>query len=144
MGYLVHPKAFLIAETKVDNDALAASLERLAQMGEDMNWSVDNAEELRARFLRRLDTPFGERVKKKPFKASQKLQNFECLKFSGLISEINKQLDKGETLKLSEQDAWEAYFGEYRQALIDAKRHQTIVREESELLVRQLYGFEDD
>lgn len=39
MGYLAHPKAFLIAETKVDNYALAASLEHLGVLG----WETDAA-----------------------------------------------------------------------------------------------------
>ena len=67
-------------------------------------------QEKRTRFLHRLSENF------EGIKITTALQTFDQLDFKGFVAELKKQKIK---LTLAQQDEWEDYFNQYRQACLE-------------------------
>ena len=88
-------------------------------------------QEKRSRFLRRLSDNL-EDVKK-----TSALQSFDQMDFAGFIAELKKQKIK---LSLVQQDEWEEYFNQYRQACQELSNQISQTDNEIDQRVFDLYG----
>ena len=88
-------------------------------------------QEKRSRFLRRLSENF-EGVKK-----TTALQSFDQLDFKSFVAELKKQKIK---LSLSQQDEWEDYFNQYREACNQLSAQIAQTDNEIDQRVFDLYG----
>jgi len=88
-------------------------------------------QEKRARFLRRLSENF------EGIKITTALQTFDQLDFKGFVSELKKQKIK---LTLAQQDEWEDYFNQYRQACQELSEQIKTTDNEIDNKVFDLYG----
>ena len=88
-------------------------------------------QEKRSRFLRRLSENF------EGIKITIALQTFDQLDFKGFVSELKKQKIK---LSLVQQDEWEDYFNQYRQACEELSEQINTTDNEIDQRVFDLYG----
>ena len=88
-------------------------------------------QEKRTRFLRRLNENF------EGIKITTALQTFDQLDFKGFVAELKKQKIK---LSLIEQDEWEDYFNQYRQACQELSEQIKATDAEIDNKVFDLYG----
>ena len=88
-------------------------------------------QEKRNRFLRRLSENF------EGIKITTALQTFDQLDFKGFVSELKKQKIK---LSLVQQDEWEDYFSQYRQACQELSEQIKATDNEIDQRVFDLYG----
>ena len=88
-------------------------------------------QEKRTRFLRRLNENF------EGIKITTVLQTFDQLDFKGFVSELKKQKIK---LTLVQQDEWEDYFNQYRQACQELSEQIKATDNEIDNKVFDLYG----
>ena len=92
-------------------------------------------QENRSRFLRRLSENF------EGIKISTALQTFDQLDFKGFTAELKKQKIK---LTLVQQDEWEDYFNQYRQACQELSEQIKATDNEIDQRVFDLYGLTDE
>ena len=92
-------------------------------------------QEKRSRFLRRLSENF------EGIKITTALQTFDQLDFKGLMAELKKQKIK---LSLVQQDEWEEYFNQYREACQQLTNQIAETDQEIDLKVYRLYGLTYD
>jgi hypothetical protein len=92
-------------------------------------------QEKRTRFLRRLTENF------EGIKITTALQTFDQLDFKGFVSELKKQKIK---LSLVQQDEWEEYFNQYREACQQLTNQIAETDQEIDLKVYHLYGLTYD
>ena len=83
------------------------------------------------RFLRRLSENF------EGIKITAALQTFDQLDFKGFVAELKKQKIK---LTLVQQDEWEDYFNQYRQACQELSEQIKATDNEIDNKVFDLYG----
>ena len=88
-------------------------------------------QEKRSRFLRRLD----ENIE--GVKITTALQTFDELDFAGFVAELKKQKIK---LSLVQQDEWEPYFNDYKEACNTLKEQIQKTDQEIDTRVFDLYG----
>ena len=88
-------------------------------------------QEKRTRFLRRLSENFED------IKITTALQTFDQLEFKGFVAELRKQKIK---LTLVQQDEWEDYFNQYRQACQELSEQIKTTDNEIDQRVFDLYG----
>ena len=88
-------------------------------------------QEKRTRFLRRLNENF------EGIKITTVLQTFDQLDFKGFVAELKKQKIK---LTLVQQDEWEEYFNQYRQACQELSEQIQTTDNEIDNKVFDLYG----
>ena len=92
-------------------------------------------QEKRSRFLRRLS----ENIEN--IKITTALQTFDKLDFAGFKAELKKQKI---TLTLAQQDEWEDYFNQYREACQELKTQITQTDHEIDSRVFDLYGLTEE
>lgn len=92
---------------------------------------VGQLQEKRTRFLHRLSENF------EGIKITTALQTFDQLDFKGFVSELKKQKIK---LSLVQQDEWEDYFNQYRQACQELSEQIQTTDNEIDNKVFDLYG----
>ena len=98
----------------------------------DTMLSLNNQlQEKRSRFLRRLSENF------EGLNISAALQSFDQLDFKGFTAELKKQKIK---LSLVQQDEWEEYFNQYRQACQELSEQIKATDNEIDQRVFDLYG----
>ena len=88
-------------------------------------------QEKRTRFLRRMSENF------EGIKITTVLQTFDQLDFKGFVAELKKQKIK---LSLVQQDEWEDYFNQYRQACQELSEQINATDNEIDQRVFDLYG----
>ena len=88
-------------------------------------------QEKRSRFLRRLSENF------EGVKITTALQSFDQLDFKAFLAELKKQKIK---LSLSQQDEWEDYFNQYREACNQLSAQIAQTDNEIDQRVFDLYG----
>ena len=88
-------------------------------------------QEKRSRFLRRLSENY------EGIKITTALQTFDLLDFKGFVAELKKQKIK---LSLVQQDEWEDYFNQYRQACQELSEQIQTTDNEIDNKVFDLYG----
>jgi hypothetical protein len=91
--------------------------------------------EKRRRFIRRL----GENYE--GIKITSALQTFDQLDFKGFVAELKKQKIK---LSLVQQDEWEEYFSQYREACQELSEQIKATDNEIDQRVFDLYGLTDE
>lgn len=96
---------------------------------------VSQLQEKRTRFLRRLSENFED------IKITTALQTFDQLDFKGFVAELKKQKIK---LSLVQQDEWEEYFNQYREACQQLTNQIAETDQEIDLKVYHLYGLTYD
>ena len=132
-GYFVFSNLFLnpfpIPDlTQDENKEITTSLSAIAEAMLSLNSQL---QEKRSRFLRRLGENF-DGIKK-----TTALQTFDQLDFKGFVSELKKQKIK---LSLVQQDEWEDYFNQYRQACHELLEQIKATDNEIDQRVFDLYG----
>ena len=88
-------------------------------------------QEKRSRFLRRVSENF------EGIKITTALQTFDQLEFKGFVTELKKQKIK---LSLVQQDEWEEYFNQYREACQELSEQIKATDNEIDERVFDLYG----
>jgi hypothetical protein len=88
-------------------------------------------QEKRSRFLRRVSENF------EGIKITTALQTFDQLEFKGFVTELKKQKIK---LSLVQQDEWEEYFNQYREACQTLSQQIAATDDEIDNRVFDLYG----
>lgn len=132
-GYIeVKPQYFEKIPVPPLEGCLSKRLEELANIMLSLNAQL---QEKRSRFLRRL----AENIS--GVKKTSVIQTFDQLDFSGFLSELKKQKVK---LSLTEQDEWEDYFNQYRDACLSLSRQIEETDTEINLRVYQLYDLTYD
>ena len=107
----------------------------LAEKTDQQMQQVTQLQEKRTRFLRRLSENF------EGIKITTTLQTFDQLDFRGFVSELKKQKIK---LSLVQQDEWEEYFNQYREACQQLTARIAETDQEIDLRVYHLYGLTYD
>jgi len=105
--------------------------ERLFLLSNMMLSLNSHLQEKRNRFLRRLSENF------EGIKITTVLQTFDQLDFKGFVAELKKQKIK---LSLVQQDEWEDYFNQYRQACQELSEQIQTTDNEIDQCVFDLYG----
>jgi len=113
---------------KVVDEAIQQPFVTLADTMLSLNSQL---QEKRSRFLRRLNENF------EGIKITTSLQTFDQLDFKGFVSELKKQKIK---LSLVQQDEWEDYFNQYRQACQELSEQINATDNEIDQRVFDLYG----
>ena len=103
----------------------------LAKLADLQIQQVGQLQEKRTRFLRRLSENF------EGIKITTALQTFDQLDFKGFVAELKKQKIK---LTLAQQDEWEDYFNQYRQACQELSEQIQTTDNEIDNKVFDLYG----
>ena len=103
----------------------------LAKLTDLQMQQVGQLQEKRSRFLRRLGENF------EGIKITTALQTFDQLDFKGFVAELKKQKIK---LSLVQQDEWEDYFNQYRQACQQLSEQIKSTDNEIDNKVFDLYG----
>lgn len=103
----------------------------LAKLADLQIQQVGQLQEKRTRFLHRLSENF------EGIKITTALQTFDQLDFKGFVSELKKQKIK---LSLVQQDEWEEYFNQYREACQQLTNQIAETDQEIDLKVYHLYG----
>ena len=114
---------------------LDADQQQLAKLADLQMRQVCNLQEKRDRFLRRLSENF------EGIKITTALQTFDHLDFKGFVAELKKQKIK---LTLVQQDEWEDYFNQYRQACQELTEQIKATDNEIDQRVFDLYGLSDE
>jgi hypothetical protein len=132
-GYFVFSNLFLnpfpLPDLAQDeNKEIAKSLSALAETMLSLNSQL---QEKRSRFLRRLGENF------ESIKITNALQMFDQLDFKGFTAELKKQKIK---LTLVQQDEWEDYFNQYREACQELTAQISQTDKEIDQRVFDLYG----
>ena len=109
--------------------------EALSNLADTMLSINSQLQEKRTRFLRRLSENF------EGIKITTALQTFDQLDFKGFVSELKKQKIK---LSLVQQDEWEDYFNQYRQACQELSEQIKNTGNEIDQRVFYLYGLTYD
>ena len=109
--------------------------EALSNLADTMLSINSQLQEKRTRFLRRLDDNFDG------IKITTALQTFDQLDFKGFVAELKKQKIK---LTLVQQDEWEDYFNQYRQACQELSEQIKTTGNEIDQRVFYLYGLTYD
>ena len=107
----------------------------LAKLADLQIQQVGQLQEKRTRFLHRLSENF------EGIKITTALQTFDQLEFKGLMAELKKQKIK---LSLVQQDEWEEYFNQYREACQQLTNQIAETDQEIDLKVYHLYGLTYD
>ena len=118
--------------TSSENQDVAESLSVFANQMLSLNSQL---QEKRTRFLHRLSENF------EGIKITTALQTFDQLDFRGFVSELKKQKIK---LTLVQQDEWEEYFNQYREACQQLTARIAETDQEIDLKVYHLYGLTYD
>jgi type I restriction-modification system DNA methylase subunit len=124
-----------LALPNVDTDERKFLSEQLSALADKMLSVNQQLQEKRNRFLRRLSENF------EGIKITTALQTFDQLDFKGFTSELKKQKIK---LSLVQQDEWEDYFNQYRQACQELSEQIKATDEEIDRLVFDLYGLTEE
>ena len=103
----------------------------LAELTDLQMKQVEQLQEKRSRFLRRLSENF------EGIKITTSLQTFDQLDFKVFVAELKKQKIK---LSLSQQDEWEDYFNQYREACNQLSSQIAETDNEIDQRVYDLYG----
>lgn len=103
----------------------------LAKLTDLQMQQVCQLQEKRTRYLRRLSENF------EGIKITTALQTFDQLDFKGFVAELKKQKIK---LSLVQQDEWEDYFNQYRQACQELSEQIKATDAEIDNKVFDLYG----
>ena len=114
--------------TSPENQDIADTLSVFANQMFSLNSQI---QEKRTRFLHRLSENF------EGIKITTALQTFDQLDFRGFVSELKKQKIK---LTLVQQDEWEEYFNQYRQACQELSEQIQTTDNEIDNKVFNLYG----
>ena len=114
--------------TSSENQDVAESLSVFANQMLSLNAQL---QEKRTRFLHRLSENFDG------IKITTALQTFDQLDFKGFVAELKKQKIK---LTLVQQDEWEDYFNQYRQACQELSEQIQTTDNEIDNKVFDLYG----
>ena len=114
--------------TSPENQDIADTLSVFANQMFSLNSQI---QEKRTRFLRRLNENF------EGIKITTVLQTFDQLDFKGFVAELKKQKIK---LTLVQQDEWEDYFNQYRQACQELSEQIKATDNEIDNKVFDLYG----
>ena len=114
--------------TSSENQDVAESLSVFANQMLSLNSQL---QEKRTRFLHRLSENF------EGIKITTALQAFDQLDFKGFVAELKKQKIK---LSLVQQDEWEDYFNQYRQACQEISEKIKATDNEIDQRVFDLYG----
>ena len=114
--------------TSPENQDIADTLSVFANQMFSLNSQI---QEKRTRFLRRLNENF------EGIKITTALQTFDQLDFKGFVAELKKQKIK---LSLVQQDEWEEYFNQYRQACQELSEQIKATDNEIDNKVFDLYG----
>lgn len=117
---------------KVVDEAIQQPFVTLAETMLSLNQQL---QEKRTRFLHRLSENF------EGIKITTALQTFDQLDFKGFVSELKKQKIK---LSLVQQDEWEEYFNQYREACQQLTNQIAETDQEIDLKVYHLYGLTYD
>ena len=107
-----------------DNEALSVLADTMLSLNSQL-------QEKRTRFLRRLHENL------EGIKITTALQTFDQLDFKGFVAELKKQKTK---LTLAQQDEWEDYFNQYRQACQEISEQIKATDNEIDNKVFDLYG----
>ena len=107
-----------------DSDELEIMTDKMLSLNKQL-------QERRSRFLRRL----GENIE--GVKITTALQSFDELDFAGFVAELKKQKIR---LSLSQQDEWEPYFNDYKEACITLREQIQETDKEIDTRVFDLYG----
>lgn len=110
---------------------ILVNTEELATLADTMLYLNSQLQEKRNRFLRRLNENF------EGIKITTVLQTFDQLDFKGFVAELKKQKIK---LSLIQQDEWEDYFNQYRQACQELSEQINATDNEIDQRVFELYG----
>lgn len=113
---------------KVVDEAIQQPFVTLAETMLSLNQQL---QEKRTRFLHRLSENF------EGIKITTALQSFDQLDFKGFVAELKKQKIK---LTLVQQDEWEDYFNQYRQACQELSEQIQTTDNEIDNKVFDLYG----
>ena len=113
---------------KVVDEAIQQPFVTLAETMLSLNQQL---QEKRTRFLHRLSENF------EGIKITTALQTFDLLDFKGFVAELKKQKIK---LSLVQQDEWEDYFNQYRQACQELSEQIQTTDNEIDNKVFDLYG----
>ena len=116
---------------RIRDDAQKKVAEELSSLADTMLTLNQQLQEKRSRFLRRLNENF------EGIKITAALQSFDQLNYKGFTSELKKQNIK---LTLVQQDEWEDYFNQYRQACQDLTAQISQKDNEIDQRVFDLYG----
>ena len=114
--------------TSSDNQDIAESLSVLANQMLSFNSQLQKK---RSRFLRRLSENF------EGMKITSALQSFDQIDFKAFVAELKKQKIK---LTLTQQDEWEDYFNQYRDACQQLSTQIAQTDKEIDQRVYDLYG----
>ena len=111
-------------ENRLLSDLLSALADKMLSINQEL-------QEKRSRFLRRLSENF------EGIKITTALQTFDQLDFKGFVAELKKQKIK---LSLVQQDEWEEYFNQYRQACQELSEQIKATDNDIDQRVFDLYG----
>lgn len=109
---------------KEEQERMASAVKKMLSLNEQL-------QEKRSRFLRRL----GENLE--GVKITTALQTFDELNFAGFVAELKKQKIR---LSLSQQDEWEPYFNDYKEACNTLREQIQKTDSEIDTRVFDLYG----
>ena len=124
-----------LALPNIDTDERKFLSEQLSALADKMLSLNQQLQEKRGRFLRRLSENF------EGIKITTALQAFDQLDFKGFVAELKKQKIK---LSLIQQDEWEDYFNQYRQACQELSEQIKATDNEIDQRVFDLYGLTDE
>jgi hypothetical protein len=119
-----------LALPNIDTDERKLLSEQLSALADKMLFINQQLQEKRGRFLRRLGENF------EGIKITTALQSFDELDYKGFVAELKKQKIK---LSLVQQDEWEDYFNQYRQACQELSNQIAITDNEIDQRVFDLY-----
>ena len=120
-----------LALPNIDTDENRLLSDLLSALADKMLYINQELQEKRTRFLRRLNENF------EGIKITTALQSFDQLDFKGFVAELKKQKIK---LTLVQQDEWEDYFNQYRQACQELSEQIKATDNEIDNKVFDLYG----
>lgn len=120
-----------LAIPPIDTDERLLLVEQLSALADTMQTLNSQLQEKRNRFLRRLSENL------ECVKITTALQTFDQMDFSGFVAELKKQRLK---LSLVQQDEWEEYFNQYRQACQELSDQIAATDNEINQRVFDLYG----
>ena len=109
---------------KEEQERMASAVKKMLSLNEQL-------QEKRSRFLRRLSENL------EGVKITSALQNFDELDFAGFLAELKKQKIR---LSLSQQDEWEEYFNQNKEACQALAQQISETDKEIDTLVFDLYG----
>ena len=124
-----------LALPNIDTDERKFLSEQLSALADKMLSLNQQLQEKRGRFLRRLSENF------EGIKITTALQAFDQLDFKGFVAELKKQKIK---LSLIQQDEWEDYFNQYRQACQELSEQIKATDNEIDQRVFDLYGLTEE